>query len=84
MGQGLPPIGQRERGVGVLGLAERVGRIRIFEAVKEGDPAQEGLLGSGRAGVREDDSAELARVLVVRVRLLLGLERSGPVDTERP
>ncbi|MGH7268560.1 MAG: FAD-dependent oxidoreductase, partial [Candidatus Rokuibacteriota bacterium] len=75
VGQRLTPVGERERRVRALGLAERVGRVRILEAVEERDSAQERLLCRGGAGVRKDDGAERVRARVVGMRRLLRPER---------
>ena len=49
MSQGLAPVGEREIGRGLLRLAERFGRVLVFEAVQQEHTADERPLSLRRA-----------------------------------
>jgi hypothetical protein len=73
----LEPVRQREGRIGLLCLAEGVGRPAVFEAVQQGDAALEGGLRGGSPRVLEVDDAEVMRhaVPVVVLHAVLRDER---------
>ena len=62
VGEGFTPIGQREVRVELLRLDERLARLGPAEAVQESHALDKVLLGFGRSGTREVESADFVQV----------------------